>query len=195
MRQITSEDCDRLLADVAYLQDEMNALKPMISAVPARERPLGQDSIIDMIARIGHVQSRYYFPALKQCREKLNDRHSPYMGDSDGSGSEHIGSDNDINVFFSQEQTFDPAVYDDLSTEQIIDSISKGRNQLVEMLGSKPEKLFRQKVPLKHEKAGETREIPIYDMVSEMVLFERKQLKQVADRVLSIDLEKNTTGK
>ena len=192
MEKITPESWRNLQKDVAYLKEELQALKPVISAIPARERPLGQESVIDMIVQISFRQREWVSPAILQV--------IAHTGQKEGEGTQGKTGDT-----LSQSATghirssgkpgkkgWDPERYDEMSIHEIIDMISDERSSLVELLERIPVVDCQKKISVPNGEEEEAR--TVYELVSTMVEFERKQLKLVAQRVLSIDLERHTVA-
>lgn len=55
----------QLLDDASYLQDELEALKFVIESIPYREKPMGEYSILELIALIDYAQERIYRPLFE----------------------------------------------------------------------------------------------------------------------------------
>ncbi len=55
----------QLLDDASYLEDELEALKFVIESVPYREKPLGEYSILELIALIDYAQEHIYRPLFE----------------------------------------------------------------------------------------------------------------------------------
>ncbi len=62
----SSTRLQELLDDASYLGDELEALKFVIESVPYREKPYGEQSILEMIAVIDHAQEHIYRPVFEQ---------------------------------------------------------------------------------------------------------------------------------
>ncbi len=54
---ITTKAISGLIEDIAYLKDEVNALKKVITEIPYQEKPLDGDSIMDLLYDINEKQS------------------------------------------------------------------------------------------------------------------------------------------
>lgn len=170
--KITVHDWKRLLEDAAFLGDELQALKHVIASVPARERPLEQESMIDIIAEIGHLQASRYLPAIRKLGNEMGFTHDQPVNGAEGCEKE--------------EKWFDADQINELDTEDILNQIIHDRERLISMLEKHSDELYRRSI---EEKEGNT---TVYDLLSGMITFERKQLKRVTERVLAIDLERHT---
>ena len=171
----TNQDWNKRISDAAYLLDELKALKGVISAIPSRERPLEQESIMDMIVKIGFVQSVYLEPLLADLVHQP-DFNKPLQPENNPRF--------DMEAFSGT--YFDPSEYDDSGTEEIIDNLLKTRSVLISDLKNIPDAALQRDIILKQ---GDKR---LYDILGDMVRFERNQMKRVAERVLSIETERHT---
>lgn len=153
----------KLVDDAAYLQDEVEALKYVISSVPYDEKPGGKASILDMVALIGHAQQNYFRVAVSQILDK---KASP---------------DLDLEDF---RKTFNPDEPDNKSVEKILDKIIKHRAAFISMLSNLTPADLEKSVRIRGKQKN------IQTLLDEMLQFERVQLKQVAERVLAISARK-----
>jgi hypothetical protein len=153
----------KLVDDSAYLQDEVEALKYVISSVPYDEKPAGKHSILEMVALIDHAQQNYFRVALKQL---LSDH-------PDGSGLQE-----------DFRKTYDTSEVNGKGVDRVLDKIIKHRAAIVSMLAKTTEIDLQRTMNVRGRKKG------ITDFLEEMVQFERLQLKQVAERVLTISERK-----
>ncbi|MEX0780487.1 MAG: DinB family protein [Balneolales bacterium] len=154
-------DPEQLLDHATYLQDELTALKLVIPSVPHSEKPLGQDSIIEMIMMIDHAQTTYYKPLIDRIFSEANPA---------------INGDDDFQA------TFKPlSESDEPDPDEVIDAVITNRSTLLELLERLPEKEWGRTA----QRNGE--ETTIAELVNEMVEFERRKFKEIAERVLLID--------
>lgn len=128
---------DQLYEDLAYLVDELTALKPLTEVVPVLEKPGDELSIAEIFAALSLAQQK----ALS--------------GDK-------INSFDFIIVEMKAKSSDDEAT---LVVSEILDEIIKNRSQLL--------------------KRAENKEIP-GDTLVNLVLFERNQLRIIAERILTI---------
>ncbi len=152
-----------LLQDAAYLQEELNALKQVIGAIPYTERPLEQESVLDMITRIGYAQSACFLPAIQLVMQAGNMK---------------------TTIQPDYKKTFQPHDYDDIPVDTIIDRIIAERKLLISLLSEAPSSAIYDRNPVNVMGSKS-----LYELIEEMVNYERDQLKQVAERVLSIDID------
>ncbi|MDI6400754.1 hypothetical protein QLX67_02015 [Balneolaceae bacterium ANBcel3] len=66
-----TENICTLIDDAAYLCDELAALKMVAESVPVMERPEGQDSLFDKIAKIFWMQEQLFLPFFYSYSEKV----------------------------------------------------------------------------------------------------------------------------
>ncbi|MEX0681819.1 MAG: hypothetical protein WD097_10600 [Balneolales bacterium] len=153
---------ETILYDAAYLAEELNALKRVISAVPYQERPYGQESIRDMLVSIGLKQEKEFKPlVLSKTNIKRNSKEN------------------------SEELEAQKNYSEDKSIEEIIDRISAERTSLIRSLENREEDLLK----TTFEYRGSI--MTLYAIIEQMVQYDVKQLKQVAERVMAIDMERN----
>ncbi len=158
----STERINNVLQDAAYLTDEAEALKYVISAIPVNEKPPGGASVFEMLAIIDHAQISYYRPLIEQILVKP-------------------GSSTNVQHF---EKTFDPEKYEAGNTDKLLGKMSKNRVSFITYL----KKMAVSDLQKKGEVNGSTRSCA--QLLEEMTQFERQQLRKIADRVLSIDKKK-----
>lgn len=208
MNRIAKDDWDRLLSDAGYLLDELKALKGVISAVPSRDRPAGQPSVIDMITEAGFRQANYCIPVV--CRvigqdfketgqiqqrksfftksnKEIRNQPGVYEGGGESGNTANYYSEDYINF---NSNYFDPRQYDEWSIDDIIDAVSDDRKRLLELLkaGDPESECYFLLSP----KEGEKKKINLYMLLTDMLEFERRQIKLMAERILSFESERNT---
>lgn len=154
------------MEDIAYLQDEAEALRAVIDSVPSERRPSGEPSIADKLALIDHVQRSYYGSSLQKA---VNEKSPPEVPERE-----------EVDALFSQQEE-QP---DDVGN--ILESLVNYRVELVEMLGRLS---FREWDSVL--KRGE-REVPLHRFMREMVRFERDALREISERVMMYNREKQT---
>ncbi|MEX0929146.1 MAG: hypothetical protein WDZ53_07045 [Balneolales bacterium] len=54
-----------ILEQASYLQEELTALKTVISAIPHSEKPLGETSVLEMLLGIDHAQRTLFSPLIE----------------------------------------------------------------------------------------------------------------------------------
>lgn len=162
--EVTRKTIDDLIQDIHYLQDELEALKYVISEVPVMEKPPGQPSILEMLALIKHAQAAFYRPLV----EKISDTRSR----------------NNV-IDYDYKNTLDAAEYEEQGVEYLINKTIKHRVSFVTLLQQKPAQFWEYAISIKGQ------EKTIFKLLHEMVTFERGQLKSVAERVLTLEDKKN----
>lgn len=158
------KNLEYVLEDASYLQDEIEALKYVIHDVPFDEKPGGEESIIEMIAMIDHAQLQFYRPILEEIRSSSRPNFSK------------------INPDFRK--TFKFEIKEDESVEKTLDRIIKHRAALINIANSIPVITWQKKVTVKGQ------ENSLFQVMQDMIKFERSQLKKVADRVMALSKEK-----
>lgn len=153
------EDVDSLIEDLTFLQDELEALKYVISAVPYTERPPGGNSIMDMIALIKEQQEQYYRPLVENTLNNKADKNrqlSPvddeYQLDED---------QNDI--------------------DSLLNKTIKKRASFINLLGKISTEDWNRDTKAADKQTG------IATLIRQQIEFDRKQLKKVAEHVMALE--------
>lgn len=154
---------DNLIDDVSYLQDEVEALKYVIHSVPFEEKPAGRESILELVALIDHAQKVFYRPFV----ETVAGFSKP---------------EENLNEEFRKTFELDMEKYE--SVDNLLDKIVKHRAALLSVLSKLNVIDWNRKGSVKGKPKS------IFAVVTEMVEFERNQLKMVADRVMSLERER-----
>lgn len=151
---------DQLLDDVSYLQDEAEAFKYVINTIPYEEKPAGKDSILEMIAIIDYAQKYFY---------------RPFVENAAGLSRKKFEYDENYRTSFK----LDMDKYG--SVENLLNKIIKHRAALLSALNKLNALDWHKKGYVKGK------EKPIFQVITEMVEFERSQFRQIADRVMAIE--------
>lgn len=165
---ITRESVDSLINDALYLQDELEALKYVISTVPYSEKPAGQLSILEMIAMIKHGQSVFYRPAAENYSS---------------AGRRVSKVDEDFKNSFNNEE------FADIDVDHLINKIIKHRVSFVNYLKEVPINHWENTLSIRGQ------EKTLFKLIQEMITFERGQLKSVAERVLTMEDKSSQVNK
>lgn len=152
-----------MIEDLGYLQEELEALKYVIPAVPYSERPPGAVSILDMIGRLKEQQERYYRPLIQNM----------------------VRSDSDQEVSWVDDKF---QVADDTDMEELLNKTIKKRSSYVHFLRQVPERKWE--VTADPDGQGKRR---VAELLREHIEFERRQLKEVADIVMTLDPSRKTS--
>lgn len=168
-REIKQEEVNRLIEDATYLQDEAEALRYVIDNVPYDHNPPEGRSIVEMLLLIDHAQLSYYRPILEQTLSTNRPT--------------HLESFIDFNETFEVDETKKNDI------QKILGKISKHRAGVVNAIKNTPlidwEKvIYRDEQPLM-----------LFDFMLEMIRFERGILKEIADRVMVYNQNKETQRK
>ena len=162
----TDDHLKRILGDVEYLIDEAEALSYVIDAVPVGEKAAGVESMMEMLALIDHAQLSYYRPLIEQLYSVPEVDEHPQ----------------DFRSSFKQLNETNAAPGNDKQeVKELLRQIAENRRGLL---------TFVQELPLRDLRVqgsinGTSQSIA--DLLEEMVIFERKQLKSIAERILSLD--------
>lgn len=153
-----SSEIRALFDDVSYLQDELEALKTVITAVPYAERPPGSVSILDVLAQLREQQERYYRPLIEAVKHN--------RGDS----SEAQTVDENFQIQDSE-----------VDVNSILNEVIKKRVDYCNLLCDLPEEKWSQSIVTPD---GEKK---VTELVREHVEYDRSQLKSIAERVMALD--------
>lgn len=162
---ISQEEVRQLTDDIAYLQDEAEALRYVIDSVPVHDSPPGGSSIAEMLMIIDHAQCSYYRPIVEEARGRRRplslDEVDHYRDTFEGSsGEEEIG--------------------------KMLGRLAKHRAGLVSILKDIP--LIDWEGTLRR---GEEK-LTLFELMQEMVRFERGRLKEVADQVMVFNQDRQS---
>ncbi|MFU8860725.1 MAG: hypothetical protein ACNA8K_09890 [Cyclonatronaceae bacterium] len=149
----------KMVDDAAYLQDEVEALKYVIKSVPYEEKPGGKFSILEMVALIDHAQQNHFRLAIEKI---LTGRTQSALDQED------------------YRKSFSPSQIEGKSADRVLEKIIKHRAAIISMLGRVVPADLHKTVSIRGKEKN------IHDLLEEMLQFERSQLRQVAERVLTI---------
>jgi len=162
---------ENLIDDARYLAEELEALKSVIGSIPYNERPVQQDSILDMICRIGLIQRKF----LKRAADQLNSSAKfESLPELPGNPALVI-SEKDIESLQQSNAT------------EIIDDIIRERKELLLFF----DRYLNKGEETRREKSDAIGRDYLHKLMYDLVSFERKQLKEAAERVLSIETDRN----
>lgn len=163
-RHITSEEVEQLVEDVAYLQEEANALRYVIESVPYTQSPPDKPSIAEMLLTIDYVQRAYYRPALETSREN--------------SRTLRPGRRKEVMEDFELDEQKAEEI------QNVLRKLAKHRAGLVNLIEQIPLIDWEKTV------AREGEELSLFEFVREMVRFERARLKDIADQVMMFNRDR-----
>lgn len=159
-QEITQEQLNELISDAEYLQDEAEALKYVIDAVPYSETPPDGMSIYNKLKLIDHAQTSYYRPITERVFSE-----SRLVRLSD---------------FEHYKDTFEEVTdEDEINIQKTLSKIIKHRAALINVF--KSISLIDWEKELKGDR-GES--LILFDLATKMIHDERRMLKEIADLVL-----------
>lgn len=156
--QITQEQLDQLIEDATYLQDEAEALKYVIDEVPHQETPPEGRSIAEMLLLIDHAQLSYYRPILQKAVKNPRPTH--------------------LENFDHFEETFEPEEEKLENIQKLLSKLAKHRAGVINTMNNISLIDWETSI-YRNEK-----EILLFDFIREMIRFDRRQLKKIADLVM-----------
>ena len=164
-KKVTYRD---LIEDAAWLTEELESLKCILPELPYSDRPMGQESILDILAKIGAAHEQFFTPLINNLQ----------TGGEGESSVENI----DFETLQANQATFgdDPL--------KLLDKLISQRLSLVATLEKLDESAIHGMISLK---TGDT---DVFTLINRMILFDRSQLKKVAERMLAMDAERHVPG-
>lgn len=200
---MNSREKEALTDDIAYLLEELAALKNMLKDIPVAERPVEQESILDMLHAIGYVQNQILEAVYPQKRRAASD--APAANDNNPTGKKKsadtgkyspadIQTARDVNNAATSDDQgrsssmdlFEKALSlqapeDIRNADAIIATILAKRIELVRLVNrlDKDELYSSSSIMMK--------KTPIVHLLDEMVRFERNQLKKMAERIQTLE--------
>ncbi|MDG5766496.1 hypothetical protein QA596_03375 [Balneolales bacterium ANBcel1] len=174
-----SADREIILSDLAYLIDELEALKSVIDAIPYRDRPMEQESVLDIVSHIDSVQSVFLEKIVRKC-----------VIDDDGASPIAV----EVNLGIVLQPETNPAGKTDRHAdpaanaepdETLFDLIIANRKELLVLLETHQKRTGNRKI------VARDREWLFYDILQELVTLDRDQLRKVAERVQAIDTDRS----
>lgn len=165
-REISQEQLDKLVDDASYLQDEAEAMQYVIDTVPYTETPPEGRSIAEILLLIDHAQLSYYRPILEQAIDNPRPTH--------------------LDNFTHYRESFEKDEDKMKDIQKILKKIAKHRAGLVNVIKNTL-LIDWDTVVYRDEK-----QILLFDLMQEMIRFERGILKDIADQVRVYNQEKQT---
>ena len=164
-QQENQPNLEELVIDLAYLRDEARALQTVIKDIPVNDQPPGQLSIIQIFFLLDRIQDQVISVLKAIQAEQWEDLSSfkPYQQFEQG-----MLSKNEEGASESEEGIHD-----------VLADLISNRKLLVNQLQSITIAQLQHNVAIE---GGENKSMAA--LLRELVIFERKKLKEVADRVL-----------
>lgn len=156
--QITQEQLDQLIEDAAYLQDEAEALKYVIDDVPHQENPPEGRSIAEMLLLIDHAQLSYFRPILEKAVKNPRPTHLENV--------DHF------------EETFEPDEEKLENIQKLLSKLAKHRAGVINTMNN------ISLIDWETTVYKNNQQILLFDFIREMIRFDRRQLKKIADLVM-----------
>lgn len=155
--EVTQQQIDELFDDAAYLQDEAEALKYIIDAVPFTQVPEQGMSIIQKLMLIDYAQVDYYRPIVEKSFSSTRTV--------------------DIRKFDYYKKTYEPSEEEDI--HKVLNKLIKHRAGLLNVIKKIPLIDWEREL-----KADDGKIISLFGFVNHLIKDEREQLKEIADLVL-----------
>ncbi len=155
--EVTQQQIDDLLDDAAYLQDEAEALKYIIDAVPFTQVPEEGMSILQKLMLIDYAQVDYYRPIVEKSFSSTRTV--------------------DLQKFEHYKNTFEASDEEDI--HKVLDKLIKHRAGLLNVIKKIPLIDWEREL-----KSNDNNPITLYRFLNQLVKDEREQLKEIADLIL-----------
>ncbi|MEX0661738.1 MAG: hypothetical protein WEA58_00705 [Balneolaceae bacterium] len=155
--EVTQQQIDELLDDAAYLQDEAEALKYIIDAVPFSQVPEEGMSILQKLMLIDYAQIDYYRPIVEKSFSSTRTV--------------------DLRKFDHYKDTYEPSDEEDI--HKVLNKLIKHRAGLLNVIKKIPLIDWEREIKVDSDKM-----ISLYLFINQLIKDEREQLKEIADLVL-----------
>lgn len=172
--RLNKEDVDNLILDVEYLVYELEALKSVISDVEYNDAPPGsyQLSILDKLRSLGYVQKNYYEELIRKVVYEDSSKIT-------------LKREEVLKNFADQ---LEHEEKDNQDIDKVLSEIIEQRKGLIDRLIGFEHYIWEQQFNRVDSDAdGESN---IYLLIKELVSFERSELKEIAERVQIMSLDR-----
>ena len=164
---ITTEKINNLIEDARYLQDEIEALQYVIEEIPYKKENPSDPSIAELLFKIDHAQKYYYKPMLQKVAKTKS----------------HVV---DMRRLDNYEESFDFNVDELDDIQPKLKKIIKHRASLVNAMQNIHTIDWEKQINTQ----GSSRSL--FDIIENMVRYERGILKKIADQVMLISKERQS---
>lgn len=164
-QEVFKESLNHFIEDANYLIDEAEALTYVIESVPYAETPAGGMSIFNILRLINHAQNNYYKPVIESVFSENR--------------TISLQSIDHYTVTFEAETDEEPDIV------KVLQRIIKHRTSFLNVVENIPV-LSWERTLLSSE--GET--ILLLEFAQQLILDERKHLKDIADLVMIYQKER-----
>lgn len=157
-QEVTQELFEQLIEDASYLQDEAEALRYIIDTVPYDQAPPEGQSIVEKLLFLDHLQIQYYRPVYEQVMANRN----------------RVKAGN----YSYFKETFVAVEEKASDIQKVLKKLAKHRAAVINILN---------RIPLIDWERGVYKintEITLYEFAREMIQFDRKILREIADMVM-----------
>lgn len=164
---ITKDKIDNLIEDARYLQDEIEALQYVIEEIPYKQENPSEPSIAELLFKIDHAQKYYYKPMLQKVAKTRSDVV-------------------DMRRLDNYEESFEFDVEQLNEIQPKLKKIIKHRASLVNAMQNIHTIDWEKQINTQ----GSSRSL--YEIIENMVRYERGILKKIADQVMLISKERES---
>ena len=183
-RRRTSISWDDLKRDAGYLAEELLAFKGLVEWIPFAERPLGQESIADMLVSVQKIQQETIIPLLSEWQQTLSGG-TPIYG-SQALRELVFSEDSDHrnkaeSVFPSAEGSVQEGAE---SVLELLDHLIAARREIMDMLHLDNGDIDEKRIIL-HGHA-----ISLSEVVQSMIRFERSELRKIGKQIQAMETDR-----
>ncbi len=154
-----------LIQDAAWLTEELESLKQMLPEIPFADRPLGQESVLDILARIGTAHDQFFLPVFDRVQRR------------EANAAPGLSSNFETRLKKATTSEEDPL--------KLLDMLISQRIALVGTLEKLDASAILRDISFKDGKTD------VLTLIARMVRFDRNQLKQIAERMLAMDTKRH----
>jgi hypothetical protein len=158
-KEVTQESFEQIIEDASYLQDEAEALRYVIDTIPYNDAPPDDNSILDKLLLLDHIQVNYYRPVFEML--------------ASGTRS-HVKAQN-FTAFCDE---FTPDSDDETDVLKVLNKLAKHRAAIINIL---------KKIPLIDWESiiyKNNSEISLYQFARDMISIDHEILKRIAEMVM-----------
>lgn len=163
-KEVTQELFEQVIEDATYLQDEAEALRYVIDAVPYDKAPPEDNSILEKLLLLDHIQVNYFRPVFEKAETSTRN---------------HVKAQN----FTKFCKEFISENNNETDVQKILNKLAKHRAALINVL--KKISLIDWDTTIYKDNS----ELTLYQFARDMIKKDREILKDIADMVLVFQKE------
>lgn len=180
-RSITWDD---LKLDVGYLAEELMAFKRLVEWIPFDERPLGQQSITDMLGSVQRVQRDIMVPLITDWQKTLvggiTINGSPALRElvfAEDSERRYTLANETIDTVQPEQEETGPVL-------ELLDDLIATRQNIMDLLHLDNGDVSEKRIVLNGHVISFT------EVVQAMIRFERSELRKIGERIQAMETDR-----